>query len=129
MSLLNSYLDIKFDVLHAAINSRHADGRNIRLVNLALIALFSNYKLTTSNGKYLEDINQAHFVYLMYKLITSSRDTDDLSIGVDRDLARRQRELTINKKQKGKCYVTIMLRDIFGSAEHQQKATYGLGYR
>ena len=35
----------------------------------------------------------------MYKLITSARDTDDLSIGFDRDCDGRQQELT-NKKIK-----------------------------
>ena len=43
-SLLNSYLDLNFDVLHAASNHRYADNNDIRLVNLGPIALFSNYK-------------------------------------------------------------------------------------
>ena len=30
---------------------------------------------------------------------------------------------------KGKYHVKIMLKDVFGFAEHQQKATYGLGYK
>ena len=29
---------------------------------------------------------------------------------------------------KGKCHVTVMLKDTFGFAQHQEKATYGLGY-
>ena len=33
----------------------------------------------------------------MYKLLTSSRGSDDLSIDFDRDRNRRQRELTINR--------------------------------
>ena len=41
----------------------------------------------------------------------------------------RQRELTNNKNRKGKYHVTIMLKDIFGFAEHQEKGTYGLGYK
>ena len=65
----------------------------------------------------------------MYKLITSARNSDDLSIGFDRDRGRRQRELTNNKNIKGKYHVTIMLKDIFGFAEHQDKGTYGLGYK
>ena len=52
-----------------------------------------------------------------------------MSIGFDRDRNRRQRELTNNKNQKGKYHVRIMLKDVFGFAEHQEKATYGLGYK
>ena len=53
----------------------------------------------------------------------------DLPIGFDPDRNRRQRELTINKTQKGKYHITIYLKDIFGFAEHQDKGTYGLGYK
>ena len=48
LSLLNSYPELNFDVLHAANNNRYVDANDIRLVNLGPIALFSNYKLTTS---------------------------------------------------------------------------------
>ena len=65
----------------------------------------------------------------MYKLLTSSRGSDDLSIGFDRDRNRRQRELTINKTQKGKYHIRIYLKDVFGFAEYQNKGTYGLGYK
>ena len=30
---------------------------------------------------------------------------------------------------KGKYHVKIMLKDVFGFAEHQEKATYGVGYK
>ena len=129
ISLLNSYLELDFDVLHAGTNNRYVDGNNIRLVNLGPIALFSNYKLSTSSGKHLENIDHAHIVSLMYKLLTSSRGSDDLSIGFDRDRNRRQRELTINKTQKGKYHIRIYLKDVFGFAEYQNKGTYGLGYK
>ena len=129
ISLLNSYLELNFDVLHAATNNRYVDGNNIRLVNLGPIALFSNYKLTTSSGKHLENIDHAHIVSLMYKLLTSSKGSDDLSIGFDPDRNRRQRELTNNKTQKGKYHIRIYLKDIFGFAEYQDKGTYGLGYK
>ena len=59
----------------------------------------------------------------MYKLLTSSRRSDDLSIGFDRDRNRKQRELTNNKTQKGKCHVRIYLKDNFGFAEYQKKGT------
>ena len=129
ISLLNSFLALNFDVLHAGTNNRYADGNNIMLVNLGPIALFSNYKLTTSSGKHLENIDHAHIVSLTYKLLTSSKGSDDLSIGFDRDRNRRQRELTNNKTQKGKYHVRIYLKDVFGFAEYQEKGTYGLGYK
>ena len=129
ISLLNSYLESNFDVLHAATNNRYEDCNVIRLVNLGPIALFSNYKLTTSSGKHLENIDHAHIVSLMCKLLTSSKGSDDLSIGFDRDRNRRLRELSNNKTQKGKYHVRINLKDVFGFAEYQEKATYGLGYK
>ena len=90
--------------------------------------MFIKYKLTTSSGKHLEDISHAHIVSLMYKLLNSAKESDDLSIGFDRDRGRRQSELTNNKNQKRKHLVRIMLKDICGFSEHQEKATYGLGY-
>ena len=64
---------------------------------------------------------------IMYKLITSAKDSDDLSIVFDQDRNKRQRELTDNKNIKSKLHV--MLKDVFGFAEHQEKATHGLGYK
>ena len=93
------------------------------------IALFSNFKLATSSGRRLEDISLAHIVSLMYKLITSSKNSDDLSIGFDRCRNRREDELAQNKNVKCKYHVRIMLMDAFGFAEHQEKATYGFGYK
>ena len=127
--MLKSYLELNFDVLHAATNNRYVDGNDIRLINLGPIASFSNYKLTTSSGKHLKNIDHAHIVSLMYKLLTSSKGSDDLSIGFDRDRNRRQRELTNNKTQKGKYHVRIYSKDVFGFAEYHEKATYGLGYK
>ena len=63
------------------------------------------------------------------KLKTSARYTDDLSIGFDRDRKRRQREITNDKNIKGKYHITVMLKDVFGFAEHQEKAAYGMGYK
>ena len=98
ISLLNSYLDLNFDVLHSADHdNRYAEGDDKRLVNPGPIALFSNYKLTTSSGKHSNDISHAHIVRLMYKLKTSSKDSDDFSTGFDRDRNRRQQQLTNNK--------------------------------
>ena len=122
ISLLKSYLELNFDVLHAATKNRYADGNDKRLVNLGPVALFSNYKLATSSGKHSENIDHAHILSLMYKLLTSSRGSDDLSIGFDRDRNRRQREMTNIKTQKGKLQVRICLKDGFGFAEYQKKA-------
>ena len=128
-SLINSYLDLNFEVIKKADKSRYANGNEIRLVNLGPIALFSKFKLTTSSRKHLEDVSHAHLVSLMYKLITSSKKSDDLSVGFDRSRARRQDEMTDNKRVKGKYHLRIMLKDIFSFAEHQEKSTYGLGYK
>ena len=70
--MLKSYLDLNFDVLHAATNNRYVDNNDKWLINLAAIALISNLKLTTSFGKHLENIDHAHIISLMYKLLTSS---------------------------------------------------------
>ena len=129
ISLLNSYLELNFDVLRADNSNRYVDNNDIRLVNLGPIGLFSNYRLTTSSGKHLENIDHAHIVSLMYKLLTSSKGSDDLSIGFDRDRTRRRNELTNNKNIKGKYHIRIYLKDVFGFAECQEKGTYGLGYK
>ena len=64
----------------------------------------------------------------MYKLMSSAKDTNDLSIGFDHSHNRRRDKLTNNKNVKGKHHPKIMLKDVFGFAEHQEKATYVLGY-
>ena len=129
ISLLKSFLYLNFDVLLAATNNRYVDNDDIWLTDLALIFLFGNFKLTTTSGNPLEDIIHAYIVSLMYKLLTSSRGSDDLSIGFDRDHNRRKLELTNNKNTKGNYHVRIYSKDIFGFAEHLEKVTYGLGYK
>ena len=129
ISLLNSFIELNFDVLKAATSNRYADTDDIRLINLGPIALFSNYKLTASSGKHLEKIDHAHIVCLMYKLLSSSRDSDDLSISFDRSRDRRKRELLNIKTQKGKFHLRIYLKDVFGFAEYQETGTFGLSYR
>ena len=61
----------------------------------------------------------------MYKLLSIAKDFVDLSIVFDRDRNRKQRELTNNKHLKAKYQLRNLLRDAFGSSEHQEKATYG----
>ena len=97
ISSLNRYFDLNSEGIKKADNARFANGIDIRLVNLGLIALFSKFKLTTSSGKHLKDISHAYLVSLMYKQITPSKDSDDLSIGFNRSRGRRRDELT-NKK-------------------------------
>ena len=65
----------------------------------------------------------------MYKLLSSSKDSDDLSIGFDRNRGRRKSNLSNNKSIKGKKHIRIYLKDIFVFADHQEKGTYGLGYK
>ena len=65
ISLLKSYLELNFDVLHAATGNKYLHANDLRLINSAAISLFSNYKLTTSIGKHLEEINHIHIVSLM----------------------------------------------------------------
>ena len=62
-------------------------------------------------------------------MTTSARGTDDLSIGFNRDRRMTQQELTNIKNIGGEKHVGVMFQYIFGSAEHQEKATYGLGYK
>ena len=52
-----------------------------------------------------------------------------MSIGFDRNRGRRKNELSNNKTIKGKYHIKINLNDIFGFADHQEKGTYGLGYK
>ena len=80
--MLKIYLDLNFDVIKKADNSRYANGDNIKLVNRRPIALFSNFKLTTNSGSYLEEISQAHIVCLKQKILTSSIGLGDLYIGL-----------------------------------------------
>ena len=61
--------------------------------------------------------------------MTSSKDSDDLSICFDHNRGRRKNELSNNKNIKGKYHTRIHLRDVLGYAEHQEKASYGLSYR
>ena len=119
ISLLNKYLDLNFEVIRKADESRYAKGNDIRLNNLGPIASFSSFKLLTSSGENLENISHAHIVSLKYKLITSSKDSNDLSIGFDHSRSRRRDKLAAKKSVKGKIHLKILLKDVFGFAECQ----------
>ena len=55
--------------------------------------------MTSSIGKEIEKIEKAHIARLMYKLIESSKDSDDLSISFHHKNETRERESTENKKK------------------------------
>ena len=124
------YPELVFDVTQkAGAHNRYVDNDHIRLVNLGPIAFCNKNKLTSSPGKEREETDNAHVVCLMYKLISSSRDSDDLSIGFHRSIEAQEKALTNNKKTQGNYHVRNCLKDIFGSAEHQNNCAYGLGYK
>ena len=100
--MLNSYLELNFEVLHAATNNRYVDNKDIRLVNLGRVAFFCKYRLTTSSGKQLENIDHGRIACLMYKILTTATGCDDLSLGFHRDRDTRRRELTNNTNVKRK---------------------------
>ena len=52
-----------------------------------------------------------------------------MSIGFDRDRDREGDEMSRSKNVRSKYHLGIMLKGIFGFAEHQQKDTFGLGYK
>ena len=125
ISLLISYLDINLEVIKKTFNSRHANGNDTKLVNLGPIALFRSFKITSSQGKRVEDISQALLVSLMYRTITTCKDSDDLSIGFDQSHNRRRDELAQNENIRGKYHVGSMLKDFFGFTGFQEKTTNG----
>ena len=129
ISLLYSYIELNSDVSHAATGNRYVDGDNLRLVNLGPIVKFSNYRIIKNSGKHIEEVNKAHIVSLMNKLLTSARRSDDLFIGFDRSRDKRKQELTNNKNIKGKKHVKNYGKNIFGFAEHQERGTSVIGYK
>ena len=98
-------------------------------MNLGPIALFNKYTLTSSPGKEIEQIDNAHVICLMHKLISSSRDNDDLSIGFHGSNRVREEKLNNKEQTKGSYHVRISLKDVFGFAEHHDNCTYGLSYK
>ena len=63
---------------------------------------YSNrYRLTNWSRKDIEEIYHARVFCLMYKLISSSKGSDDLSTGFHRENESRGREMINNKVTKG----------------------------
>ena len=52
ISSLNSCLERSFEIIKKAYNSRYAKCKDLRLVNLGPIAIFSNFISTTSGGRH-----------------------------------------------------------------------------
>ena len=129
IALLISGLDLNFEIIKRADISRYGNNIDIRLVVLAPIALFCIFTSTTSSGKHLEGISHAHMICVMYKLISSSEDSDDLFFGFDRNWGKKQEKITKNKNIKDKYHLRIMLKVVFGCAENQEKTIYGLGWK
>ena len=84
--------------------------------------------MTNSSGKELGEIDKAHVICLMYKLISSIRDSNNLSIGFHRNNEVREKDLTKNKTTKRNNHFRIFLKDVFGLAENQNNCIYGLWY-
>ena len=63
ISLLKSYFDLGFEDIKKEDNSRYSNGNDMRPVNFSPIAFLSNFILTTSSGKHLEDISHAHVIF------------------------------------------------------------------
>ena len=52
-----------------------------------------------------------------------------MSIGFDKVSGRRKDELAPNKNTKSEYHLRIVLKDVFGFAEHQEKSIVGLNYK
>ena len=126
----DSYLELGFNATHRdGAHARYADGDLIKLVTLGLIAFFSKYKRTSSCGSGTEEMDNAHVICLLHKLISSSRDSDDLSIVFHISIEAQEKDMTNNKTITGNYHVRIYSKDVFGFAKYQDKCTSGLGYK
>ena len=96
-----------FSVTHrAGAQNRYVGGDHKRLGNLVPKAFFNKNRVTSSSGKELEEIDNAHVIRFIHNLSSSSRDTDDLSIGFHRSNGIRVRELT-NNRNKLKAFIML----------------------
>ena len=76
----------------------------------------------------MESIDDPEVAYLLYILKKSSKGGDDLPIGFHRNTETREPELTIVETAIGTYQNGLYLRDVFHFAEHQEKATFWLGF-
>ena len=73
--------------------------------------------MPSSSGKEIEETENAHVICLLYKLISSSRHSDDLSIALHRSFEARERQLSITQKTKGNYHVRIFCKMFFVSQD------------
>ena len=128
LNLLDSYLEIEFVVSDDA-GGVFANDANIRLVNYAMMALFSSVKLKTSGGRTIEYIDHCHPNLLMYKLFTST--VDEYESGFVRNQGNRDSQLKgdLIAAERGHMYMMVKMRDLFGFVNDLEKIIYGLGFK
>ena len=128
LNLRDSYLDIEFVVSDDA-GGVFAIDANIRLVNYAMMALFSSIKLEISGGWTIEYIDHCHTNLLMYKLLTST--VDEYESGFVKNQGNRDSHLKSDHiaAQRGHMYMMIKMSDLFGFVNDLEKMIYGLGFK
>ena len=90
------------------------------------IVLFSYYKLSTFGLNQIEDFDHAHNRCLGCKFISSCRNRNFMSFGLDHDKDRLQQGLTNLKATMVFKQVRNLLKDVYGFAENQESVTCGL---
>ena len=72
---------------------------------------------------------KAHFEGLMYHLIKSSKNNDELPIGFHRSITIHEKEITKIKTTERNYQVSPYLKVVYDFDEHREKATYGKRYK
>ena len=100
-------------------NHDFANGTDLCSFNLNQISLNPQFNLTTIGGKHCENIGLGYTVCSLYKLLSLSKNHEELSVGFDMNRAKRVTEL-MNKACIGifSCSQEFP-RVFFGFAEHQ----------
>ena len=88
------------EALRADIAQFLDDGHKIS-VNLGPINILNEERLTSGSGREKEEIDNAQIDCLLSKLLSSSKDSDDLPIGSQRNIEAREGEFTDNRTTKG----------------------------
>ena len=78
-----------------------------RISNYTSCYFFYEYKLISISGKQIEEKENARIRYLMYKILSSSKNSGGLSIGFHGDNTAREKKLTTIKTTKGKYHIKI----------------------
>ena len=94
--LKDSNTEIEFE--ESLYNAPHGDYEYVEVIKLvisALIALLNEHDISNSSGKHSNSVdNNAHILGSLYKINTSSKHSNYLSIGFDQSNARRKLQLT-----------------------------------